>query len=207
MVSGGSGAWRSRGRAEAILNPVSQTRLVIGSTMTLAGFISLWMRPCSCSPSSAVARPAAMRRNGVSSNGRLRSRLRGSPPGSSSTSTVRQLSRTRARGRTAQARSSLTLSAYSCSSRLRVPCAGCFDKGAMTRIRLGSTSLWPRYRTNSASFRSDSNVYDEISVMAVFSRKGSSPITGAMLTRLVRVEDRSQRTASRISLHQGNSQL
>jgi hypothetical protein len=110
----------------------------------------------------------AMRRNRVRSNCRSSSRSRGSPPGSSSTSIIRPLSRTRARGTTAHAGSSLILSAYSCSSRLKVPCAGCFDKGATTRMWLGSVSLWPRYRTNCASFRSGSNVYDESSVMAVF---------------------------------------
>ncbi len=175
IVSGGSGAWRSRGRSEAIPKPVSQTWSDPGSTITLAGFMSLWMMPCSWSLPSAVERPMAMRRNRVRSNRRSRNRSRGSPPGSSSTSIVRPSSRTRARGKTAHAGSSLLLSPYSCSSRLWVPCAGCFDQGATTRI--WPVSLWPRYRTNSPSFRSDSNVYDEISVMAVSSRIGSSPIT------------------------------
>jgi hypothetical protein len=45
MNSGGSGAWRSRGRREAMPKPVSQTWPVAELTSTLAGLMSLWMRP------------------------------------------------------------------------------------------------------------------------------------------------------------------
>ncbi len=45
MTSGGSGDWRSRGRRDAMPKPVSQTSPVATSTRTLAGLMSLWMRP------------------------------------------------------------------------------------------------------------------------------------------------------------------
>ena len=41
MISGGSGAWRSRGRREAMPKPVSHTCPAAESTITLAGLMSL----------------------------------------------------------------------------------------------------------------------------------------------------------------------
>ena len=45
MISGGSGACRSRGRREAMPNPVSRTCRSPQFTRMLAGFRSLWTRP------------------------------------------------------------------------------------------------------------------------------------------------------------------
>ena len=45
MISGGSGACRSRGRREAMPKPVSQTSPVVRLTRILAGLMSLWTRP------------------------------------------------------------------------------------------------------------------------------------------------------------------
>src|SRR5216683_5529812 len=90
-------------------------------------------------------------------------RLRGSPPGSSSTSTVRSLCRDNARGRTAHVASSSLLSEYSCSIFLTVSGAGRVEIGASKRMDEGPTSFgilcWPRYRMNSSSLRRASSAY------------------------------------------------
>src|ERR1700680_4416880 len=53
IISGGAGAWCSRGSREAMPNPVSHTRPLAASTRTLAGLMSLWIRPRSCTWRSA----------------------------------------------------------------------------------------------------------------------------------------------------------
>ena len=72
IVSGGSGACRSRGRSDAIPKPVSQTLPDVLSTVTLAGLTSRWMIPRSWSLPSAFVRPMLIRRNAVRFNGRSR---------------------------------------------------------------------------------------------------------------------------------------
>ena len=169
MNSGGSGAWRSRGRREAIPKPMSQTSPVAELTRTLGGLMSLWIRPRLCNRLSAVARPTAKRKNCVISIGPWMSRSRGSPPGFSSTSIVCPLSWERARGRTAHDRSSSALNEYSCSMLLRLSGAGRVETGASRRTDGASTwfRCWPRYRMNSSSFRRGSSTYPESSTMIV----------------------------------------
>ena len=89
MVSGGSGAWRSRGSREAMPKPVSRTCPSAQFTRILAGLMSLWTRPRWWSLPSAAAMPMARRRKRPISIGAPSSRSSGSPPGSSSTSMVR----------------------------------------------------------------------------------------------------------------------
>src|SRR5216683_3025531 len=55
MVSGGSGAGRSRSSRDAMPNPVSLTSPVVPSTRMLAGLMSLWTRPRRCTWVSASA--------------------------------------------------------------------------------------------------------------------------------------------------------
>ena len=62
MTSGGSGAWRSRGRREAMPKPVSRARPSAQFTRILAGLTSLWTRPRWCALPSAAAMPMARRR-------------------------------------------------------------------------------------------------------------------------------------------------
>ena len=57
---GRSGAWRSRGRREAMPKPVSHTSPVAVFTRILAGLMSLWMRPRWCTLPRAAATPTAM---------------------------------------------------------------------------------------------------------------------------------------------------
>lgn len=98
-----SGDERSRRSREAMPKPISHTWPVAQLTSTLAGLMSLWIRPRPWSWPSAAHRPTARRKNCVHSIGLPSSRSRGSPPGSASTSIVRPLCGASARGRTAQA--------------------------------------------------------------------------------------------------------
>ena len=129
MVSGGSGACRSRGRREAMPKPVSRTSPVARFTRILAGLMSLWTRPRWWSLPRAAAMPMARRRKLPTSMGAPSSRSSGSPPGSSSTSMVRPRSRTSSSGRTAQAPSSSSFSPYSWARRSRVAGVGCSAAG------------------------------------------------------------------------------
>ncbi len=61
MISGGAGAWRSRGSRDAMPKPVSQT-WPESSTSTFSGLTSLWMRPRRWAWLSAADKPMAMRR-------------------------------------------------------------------------------------------------------------------------------------------------
>ena len=69
MTSGGSGACRSRGRREAMPNPVSRVSPSGQFTRILAGLMSLWTRPCRCASPSAAAMPIARRRKRPASIG------------------------------------------------------------------------------------------------------------------------------------------
>ena len=106
MDSGGSGDWRSRGSREAIPNPVSQTWAVAALTRTLAGLMSLWISPAACTLADAPRDADREAQEGVHLHGRAGHRSSGSPPGSSSTSTVRPWCRPSATGRTAHRGSS-----------------------------------------------------------------------------------------------------
>src|ERR1700740_3547009 len=90
-------------------------------------------------------------------------RLRGSPPGSSSTSTVRSLCQDKARGRIAHAASMSLLNEYSCSIFLTVSGAGRMETGASKRMDGATPSfgflLRPRYRVNSSSLRKGAKAY------------------------------------------------
>ena len=138
MISGGSGAWRSRGRREAMPKPVSRTCPVAQFTRILAGLMSLWTRPRWWTLPSAAAMPMARRRKRPTSIGAPSSRSSGSPPGSSSTSMVRPPSRTSSSGRTAHAPSSSSFNPYSCARRSRLAGVGCSAAGstASTALRL-----------------------------------------------------------------------
>ena len=70
MISGGAGAWCSRGSREAMPKPVNQTLPLAVSTRMLAGLRSLWISPRACSRPTAAASGTAMRRNSVTSIGR-----------------------------------------------------------------------------------------------------------------------------------------
>jgi hypothetical protein len=155
MNSGGSGDWGSRGRREAIPEPISQACPVVGLTRTFAGFTSLWISPFSCNPLRAVAIPTAKRRKRAISIGPGRNRSRMSPPGSSSTSVICPWRSERATGRTAQAESSSPLSEYSFSNLLRGSSAGDVEAAASKRTD-GLPPPFehsPRYRMNSSSVR------------------------------------------------------
>ena len=69
MTSGGAGAWRSRGSRDAMPKPVSRT-LPAASTSTLAGLMSLWMRPLPVDLAERRREEMARRRKRVSSSGR-----------------------------------------------------------------------------------------------------------------------------------------
>ena len=140
MVSGGSGAWRSRGRSEAMPNPVSLISPVTGFTRMLCGLTSLCTRPrrwtCARAPAMAMAR----RKNSSISIGAPSSRASGWLPGSSSISMVRPRSRKNASGRAAHVPSSSSFNPYSCARRSRVAGAGCSAAAstASTACRLPS---------------------------------------------------------------------
>src|SRR5262249_11477845 len=91
----------------------------------------------------------------------------GSPPGSSSTKINCPFSRTRAKGTTAQAGSSLVLSEYSCSSRPSADCSGSFDDGTRTKIWRRTATLRTRENTKDAASRTDSIPYVESSINTV----------------------------------------
>jgi hypothetical protein len=57
--------WRSRGPREALPKPVSHAWPDTPWTSTLAGLMSLWIRPRPCSRPNAADRPTARRKNGV----------------------------------------------------------------------------------------------------------------------------------------------
>ena len=124
MTSGGSGACRSRGRREAMPNPVRRVRPSAQFTRILAGLTSLWTRPRWCALPSAATMPMARRRKRPASIGAPMSRSSGSPPGSSSSSAVRPPSRASASGRAAHAASSSSLSSYSWARRSRLAGGG-----------------------------------------------------------------------------------
>ena len=146
----------TRGRREAMPNPVSRTWPVEGSIRTFAGLTSLWMRPRPCNRASAAQRPTARRKACPHSIGPARSRSRDSPPGSSSKSMARPWCSLRTSGRTAHSGLSSAFSDNSCSILLRLPRAGRSKKGVLTRIDGGIPSSWrrclPRYRINSRPY-------------------------------------------------------
>ncbi len=154
MVSGGAGAWRSRGSREARPKPVSQTWPVAELTSTLAGLRSLWTSPRWWTCPKAAAMPTANCKKRPTSMGAPSKRSSGSPPGSSSTSMVRPRSRTSSSGRTAQELSSASLKLYSRARRSRLAGVGGSAAGhtASTAFRwpLGSRCQ-PRTRTRSPS--------------------------------------------------------
>ena len=76
-----------------IPNPVNRTCPSTQFTRILAGLMSLWIRSRRWTPLRAELMPVAMRRNPSTSIGSLRSSSSGSPPGSSSTSSVTEFFR------------------------------------------------------------------------------------------------------------------
>jgi hypothetical protein len=82
----------------------------------------------------------AKRRNRLNYIGCLRSRLSGSPPGSSRISIGRPSRRTRTRGRTAQSESTSSRREYSCSRRAIIPGAGRSETGASTSTDVPSSA-------------------------------------------------------------------
>src|SRR6516225_2785183 len=102
------------------------------------------------------------------------SRLRGSPPGSSSTSTLCSLYKDKMMGRTAHVGSSSFLNEYSCSIFLRVSSAGRNETGASRRTDGAPACFeWPRYRMNSSSLRRGSSAYPESSTLFVLHQNTS----------------------------------
>ena len=63
MISGGSGARRSRGSLDASPNPANRTGLSTQFTKILAGLMSLWTNPLECAFDRAAAAPIAKHRN------------------------------------------------------------------------------------------------------------------------------------------------
>ncbi len=155
MLSGGSGAWRSRGSREAMPNPVSLISPLAGCKRILAGLMSLCTRPrwwsCARAPAMAIARG---RKSSIAIGAPSR-RASGWLAGSSSTSMVWPGSRTNASGRTAHGPSSSSFKAYSCARRSRVAGAGCSAAGntASTARRLPSApgrQAWQKTRSPSS---------------------------------------------------------
>jgi hypothetical protein len=91
----------------------------------------------------------AKRRNRLNYIGCLRSRLSGSPPGSSRISIGRPSRRTRTRGRTAQSESTSSRREYSCSRRAIIPGAGRSETGANTSTDVPSSAGVERDRMKS----------------------------------------------------------